>query len=81
MVYPKGQYWVLPFLILYINDITNGLNILEFVHFADDATIPYSSENKVNEIPVINKELSEISKWFKANELSVNASKIDYGQS
>ena len=62
--------------ILYINDITNASNILEFILFADDTTILHSSENIVNELPVINKEPSEISDGFKANKLSVDASKI-----
>ena len=32
----------------------------------------------VSKIPVINRELSEVSNWFKANKLSVNATKTNY---
>ena len=57
--YPKGQYKILPFFIVYINDIANSSNILLdiFVLFPDDTTILYSSETIVNEVLVINKEL------------------------
>ena len=34
------------------------------------------SENIVNELTVINKELLEISNWFKANKLSVQVELI-----
>ena len=46
--------------------------------FADDTTITYSHKNINNNINVINNELSEVSNWFKANKLSVNASKTNY---
>ena len=32
----------------------------------------------VSQIPLINKELSEVSNWFKANKLSVNVIKTIY---
>ena len=46
--------------------------------FADDTTVLYSSSDIVSKIPVINRELSEVSYWFKANKLSVNATKTNY---
>ena len=38
----------------------------------------YSHPNISSKINLINKELGEISNWFKANKLSVNASKTNY---
>ena len=38
----------------------------------------YSHPDISSKINLINKELREISNWFKANELSVNASKTNY---
>ena len=64
--------------IMYINDITKTSNVLEFILFADDTTILYSSEHIVNDMPVINKELSEVSNWFKTNKSSINAGKTNY---
>ena len=46
--------------------------------FADDTTLLYSHPDIASRINCINKELSEISNWFKANKLSVNASKTNY---
>ena len=53
--------------------------MLDFILFADDTTILFSSSNDiVSEIPLINKESLEVSNWFKANKLSVNATKTNY---
>ena len=46
--------------------------------FADDTTLLYSHPDIATKINLINKELSEICNWFKANKLSVNASKTNY---
>ena len=54
------------------------LHFLIFLLFADDTTILYSSSNIVSKIPMIDRELSEVSNWFKANKLSVNAIKTNY---
>ena len=58
------------------NTVTSTL--LDFILFADDTTIPFSSNEIVSQIPLINKELSEVSNWFKTNKLSVNATKTNY---
>ena len=52
--------------------------MLEFILFADDITILYSHPNIENQINGINEELREVSNRFKANKLSVNASKTNY---
>ena len=69
-------FWALY--ILYVNDITNTSDVLEFILFADDTTILYSHPNIENQINRINEELKEVSNWFKSNNLSVNASKTNY---
>ena len=61
--------------ILYVNDITNTSNVLEFVLFADDTTITYSHSDVMSKFDMINSELQEVTNWLKANKLSVNASK------
>ena len=65
--------------ILNVNDITNTSNVLEFKLFADNTTILYSHPNTDNQINCIkNEELKEVSNWFRANKLLVNASKTNY---
>ena len=64
--------------ILYVNDITYTSNVLDFILFADDTTITYSHKDINNKINIVNEELKEVSNWFKANKLSVNASKTNY---
>ena len=64
--------------ILYVNDITNTTSLFEIILFADDTTLLYSHPDISSKIDLINKELNEISNWFKANKLSVNASKANY---
>ena len=46
--------------------------------FADDTTILYSHKDLSSKIDVVNEELEEVSNWFKANKLSVNASKTNF---
>ena len=64
--------------IIYINDITNTSDVLDLTLFADDTTILYSHKNIASQINFINRELLEVSNWFKANNLSVNTSKINF---
>ena len=52
--------------------------MLKFVLFADDTTILYSHDNLASKMNEINKELQEVTNWFKANKLSVNARKTNY---
>ena len=75
---PQGSILGPLLFIFYVNDITNTSDVFEFILSADDTTILYSHPNIENQINKINEELKEVSNWFKANKLSVNASKINY---
>jgi len=64
--------------LLYINDIYNSSTLLRYFLFADDTTILYSHDNLDYLINTINKELTLLSGWFRANKLSLNLSKTTY---
>ena len=75
---PQGSILGPLLFILYINYITNTSDVLDFILFADDTTILYSHKNIESQINLFNRELLEMSNWFKANKLSVTASKINF---
>ncbi len=75
---PQGSILGPLLFILYINYITSTTSLFEMILFADDTTLLYSHPDISSKINCINKELCEISNWFKANKLSVNASKTNY---
>ena len=58
-----------------MNDITTTTSLLDVILFADDTTLLYSHPDIPSKINLSNNELRETSNWFKANKLSVNASK------
>ena len=75
---PQGSILGPLLYIRYVNDNIDTSDVLDFILFADDTTILYSHSNIENQINLINEELSEVSNRFKANEMSVNASKTNY---
>jgi hypothetical protein len=75
---PQGSILGPLLFILYVNDIVYTSKILNIILFADDTTILYSSKHINSKICLVNRELEEVSNWFKANKLSVNASKTNY---
>ena len=64
--------------ILYVNDIVNTTSLLELILFADDTTLLFSHLDIASQNGIIFIELQEICNWFKANKLSVNATKTNY---
>ena len=63
---------------MYINDLPNSSNLLNFRLFADDTKIYFSHPN-LNEIQnVIDSEIPKISDWLAANKLSPNLTKTKF---
>ena len=46
-------------------------------YFADDTTVFYSHEDMSVLRHTVNREIKEVSNWFKANKLSLNAKKTN----
>jgi len=60
------------------NDLPNALNYLKAILFADDSNLIHHNASYVNLVSQINKDLSILNEWFKANKLSLNVSKTVY---
>ena len=75
---PQGSTLGPLLFILYINDMSNSLDNLGIVHFADDSTIYTSFNKNMNIAPLINSKLSSINTWLQANKLHLNVGKTKY---
>ena len=64
--------------LLYINNITNSTQNLEFVLYADDTTLFYSQPDISNLKENSESELSKVTTWFKTNRLLVNFDKTHF---
>jgi hypothetical protein len=64
--------WSFIFL-LYINDICNVSQLIDIVLFADDTNIFFSHKELQYVINTLNREMENLSDWFQANKLSLNA--------
>ena len=63
---------------IYINDIVNSSNLFRFSLFADDTVATLSGKNLQTLVSSVNREISNVSLWFKVNKLSLNLSKTNY---
>ena len=74
---PQGSILGPLLFILYMNDICYTSKILKMILFADDTTVFHSDKNISRLCAIMNDELKEVSNWFKANKLSLNAKKTN----
>ena len=72
---PQGSILGPLLFLLYINDIYQSSELLNFFLFADDTCILFSHKNKQYAEMVINRELVKLSDWLTANKLSLNIKK------
>ena len=75
---PQGSILGPLLFLIYINDIIRCSHIMQFVLFADDTNIFFSSQSLAELENIINKELDHLAMWFKANKLSLNIDKTSY---
>ena len=74
---PQGSILGPLFISIYINDLINVSNRLNFLMYADDTTIYFNLEEfeYLNRERDINTELKKVNTWLKLNKLSLNAQK------
>ena len=74
---PQGSILGPLFISIYMNDLINVSNRLNFLMYADDTTIYFNLEEfeYLNRERDINTELKKVNTWLKLNKLSLNAQK------
>ena len=64
--------------LIYINDLCNASNVLEFILFADDTNIFYSHQNRNILMSTVNTEIEKLSTWLQSNRLSINPKETNF---
>ena len=72
---PQGSTLGPLLFLLYINDLSNALNAVKPIIFADDTNLFLSGSDLDTVVGTFNAELQNLSNWFKTNELSLNVQK------
>ena len=75
---PQGSVLGPLLFLIYVNDIYNASNKLEFFLFADDTNLLYANKNLKSLETVMNNELLKVVDWLTANKLSLNVKKTNY---
>ena len=72
---PQGSVLGPLLFLIYMNDLPKVFQSCAALLFADDATIYYTHEDIDILYRTVNEDLHHASDWFRANKLSINASK------
>ena len=75
---PQGSVLGPLLFIIYTNDLPNALRDSRCILFADDTTIYYTSDDLNTTATILSNELEQLTEWFRANKLSLNATKTNY---
>ena len=72
---PQGSCLGPLIFLIFVNDMQLHLTEVDSVQFADDTTILFSHRNEIYLQYCIERELSVLSDWFRANKLTLNVDK------
>ena len=75
---PQGSILGPLLFLLYINDLCNVSEALDFILFADDTNIFFSHNDSNQMMEIVNNELKKLPSWFQANKLSINIKKSNF---
>ena len=74
---PQGSVLGPLLFLIYINDLPNISEVLQFYLFADDTNIYYENESIIKLEKIINHELKKLYTWLIVNRLSLNIDKTN----
>ena len=75
---PQGPVLGPLLFLVYLNDICNFSNLLDFFIFADDSNLLYADKSVKNLEITVNKELAKVSDWLIASKLTLNIKKSNF---
>jgi retron-type reverse transcriptase len=75
---PQGSILGPLLFILFINDLCNVSELINFILFADDTNLFASGNNVEKLCRNINRELVNLNDWFMLNKLSLNVQKTNF---